>query len=388
MLYRILHLFEVMLAYLGVLVFILYRVRQALTSKSRWYKASVGLSAAMSVLFISVLFLRIANLGSWFLPFQTVAYMWLTFLVYFCLFLLLLDVFRLLIFIIRPLRMRSESWMMKFRKYFLPFAALISIVLLCYGLYHFTKPKIVNLAVDTNKDVPNWTIVAVSDLHLGTMTPQLLQKNVDTINALKPDLILLLGDQFVINWRDVVPLGYASELRKLKSTYGIYAVNGNHESFHEFSHNDDPRVSHLNDYLNINMLDDSVVVLDGRIALIGRSDSSRIFSRKSLPELMSFVKDDQYSILLDHQPLDLKPAHECGIDLQLSGHTHNGQLFPMNIFQRVKSIFNNKLYYGYRRIGNTQYYVTAGLGGSGAPVRIGTTGEIVVIRFGGFEECQ
>lgn len=377
-----------MLAYLAVLIYGLYRIRQVLTPKSRWYKASVGLSFAMSALFIPVLFLRVSNLGSWYLPFQTVAYSWLTFVLYFALLLLLLDVIRFVVFMIRPLRKSSETWMPTLRKYFLPVAVVCAFVLFVYGLYHFTQPKIVDLTLETDKDVPSWTIVAVSDLHLGTMTPQLLQKNVETINSLKPDAVLLLGDQFVINWRDVVPLGYASELRKLKAPQGVYAIQGNHESFHEFVHNKDPRVQYLYDYMKIKVLEDSVLILDDKIALIGRSDSSRLHSRKSLPALMSSVKDAHYSILLDHQPADLKPAEVCGVDLQLSGHTHNGQLFPMNVFQRVKSLFNNKLYYGYRKKGNTQYYVTAGLGGSGAPVRVGTTGEIVVIRFGGSEECQ
>ncbi len=388
MLYGILHLCAVLAAYLAVLVYILFRIRQVFTPKSRWYRASVGLSIGMSLLFIPVLFLRIFNMGSWILPFQTVAFLWLTFVIYFSLSLFGLDVFRASVYLVRPWRKKSECWMLQLRKFFLPFAFVLSISLLGYGLYHFTKPKIVNLAIETDKDVPNWTIVAVSDLHLGTMTPQLLQENVKTINALNPDVVLLLGDQFVINWRDVVPLGYASVLRQLRAAQGVYAIQGNHESFHEFSHNEDPRVQYLYDYLKINMLEDTVVLLNDKVALIGRSDSSRLYSRKSLPELMSSVDESQFSILLDHRPIDLKPAEECGVDLQLSGHTHNGQLFPMNIFQWAKSLFNNKLYYGYRKVGGTQYYVTSGLGGSGAPVRVGTTGEIVVIRFVGFGECQ
>ena len=380
MVLRLLHLCMIMLAYLAAAGYVLYRLKQTFTNKGRWFKAACWLCAPMTVLFILVLFLRLFNLGSWFLPFQTVAYLWLTAVMYAALFAVAFDALRLLAYLIKPLRKRVLPFLNSARPYYALVSVLCVIGLLGYGLYHFTQPKVVDLTVEVDKPVPDLNIVVVSDLHLGTMSAERLLMHVDTINALQPDMVLMLGDQFVINWRDVVPMGYAKAFRKLRAPMGIYAVNGNHEGYHEFSRSTDPRVGQLYRYLRVNLLNDTAVVVDGKLALIGRADSSRLYARKSLPEIMENVPDGLPTILMDHQPADLGQAKACDVDLQLSGHMHNGQFFPMNLYQGFKSLFNKKLYYGYRQDGGTQYYVTAGLGSSGAPMRIGTDVEITVVH--------
>lgn len=247
-------------------------------------------------------------------------------------------------------------------------------------MYHFTKPKVVELTLEVDKPVPDWKIVAISDLHLGTMSVDLLKHHVDTINAMKPDVVLLLGDQFVINWRDVTPMGYAAALRRLRAPKGVYAIHGNHEEYHDISHSSDIRVKQLFKYMKITLLNDTALVIDDSLVLAGRADTSRIYARKSLGEVVADMPDSLPIVLLDHRPDNMAQAHNYGIDVQLSGHTHDGQLFPMNLLQGCKSFFTGKLYHGYRNMEGTHCYVTAGLGGSGAPIRIGTTGEIVVIR--------
>ena len=369
-----------MLAYLVGTLYVLYCLNQSLKRSRRWYKAACWLSVPMSVLFILVLFLRLFKLRSWFIPFQTVAYLWMTIMLYAALFALAFDAVRLLVFLIKPLYRKTQPFLNNMRPWYALFSALCIVGLAGYGLYHFTQPKVVDLTIEVDAPVPEWKIVAISDLHLGTMSAECFKNHMDTINALQPDMVLLLGDQFVINWRDVVPMGYANVFRQIRAPMGVYAVNGNHEAYHDFSYSKDPRVNHLYKYLKINLLNDTAVIVDGQLALIGRADSSRLHARKSLIDIMGNLPDGIPTILMDHQPIDLSQAKDCNVDLQLSGHTHNGQLFPMNIFQRMKGLMNKKLYHGYRQDGGTQYYVTAGLGASGAPVRIGTDSEITVIH--------
>jgi hypothetical protein len=132
--------------------------------------------------------------------------------------------------------------------------------------------------------------------------------------------------------------------------------------------------------MKIKLLNDTAVVVGDSLVLAGRADTSRVYPRKSLGELVANVPESLPLILLDHRPDNMRVAHQYGVDVQFSGHTHNGQLFPMNVKQRVEGLVNGKLYYGYKNMGGTHCYVTAGLGGSGAPVRIGTSGEIVVVK--------
>jgi hypothetical protein len=376
---KLLHLLLVAGAYSLAVIYVLFRMLQIFPGKSRWGKAACWLSGAMSLFFIFVLFLRLFDLRSWYLPFQTVAYLWMTFVFYVFIFCLLFTLFRVITTWIPPLRRWLAPRMLTIQRGYALFTFVFVCGLLVYGMYHFTKPKVVELTLEVDKPVPDWKIVAVGDLHLGTMSADLLNHHVDTINAMKPDVVLLLGDQFVINWRDVTPMGYAAALRRLRAPKGVYAIHGNHEEYHKISHNNDPRVEQLFKYMKIKLLDDTALVVGDSLVLAGRADTSRLYTRKPLGELVDDVPNSLPIVLLDHRPDNMGQAHNYGIDVQLSGHTHDGQLFPMNLWHTCKSFFNGKLYHGYRNMEGTHCYVTAGLGGSGAPIRIGTTGEIVVI---------
>lgn len=377
---KILHLLLVACVYSIAVIYVLFRMLQIFPGKSRWGKAACWLSGAMSLFFIFVLFLRLFDLRSWYLPFQTVAYLWMTFVFYVFIFTLLFTLLRVFITRIRPLRRWLAPRMQTIQRGYALFTFVLVCGLLVNGMYHFTKPKVVELTLEVDKPVPDWKIVAISDLHLGTMSVDLLKHHVDTINAMKPDVVLLLGDQFVINWRDVTPMGYAAALRRLRAPKGVYAIHGNHEEYHDISHSSDIRVKQLFKYMKITLLNDTALVIDDSLVLAGRADTSRIYARKSLGEVVADMPDSLPTVLLDHRPDNMAQAHDYGIDVQLSGHTHDGQLFPMNLLQGCKSFFTGKLYHGYKNMEGTHCYVTAGLGGSGAPIRIGTTGEIVVIR--------
>jgi len=122
-------------------------------------------------------------------------------------------------------------------------------------------------------------------------------------------------------------------------------------------------------------LRDSVCLVDSSFYLIGRDDRTNT-KRKSLKELVTGLNVNLPRILMDHQPYHLDEAEKNNIDFQISGHTHNGQFFPGNLF--VKKIY--ELGYGYLKKGNSHFYVSSGLGIWGPQYRIGTESELVVIH--------
>jgi predicted MPP superfamily phosphohydrolase len=124
------------------------------------------------------------------------------------------------------------------------------------------------------------------------------------------------------------------------------------------------------------LLIDSVAQIDDSFWIIGRDDKQGNSFRKSLEELVIQTNPSQALFLLDHEPYDLSQAEKNGIDLQLSGHTHYGQLWPIN--RIVDYIF--EVGYGYKQKGNTHIYVSSGLGLWGPPFRIGTQSELVVFN--------
>ena len=120
------------------------------------------------------------------------------------------------------------------------------------------------------------------------------------------------------------------------------------------------------------MLKDNSVQLNG-LTIIGRDDRSN-WNRKPLSTLVG--PQEGFTLLLDHQPSHLEEAEEAGIDFQFSGHTHHGQVWPLSWFTDL--IFEKA--HGSHSRGNTQYYVTSGLGAWGPKIRIGTRSEYLVLH--------
>jgi predicted MPP superfamily phosphohydrolase len=252
-------------------------------------------------------------------------------------------------------------------------------ILLLGGHINSVMPRVKKLDLPIAKKgqkIKNLNIVAVSDIHMGTIVGRDRVNNiVNRINSLHPDLVLLLGD---ILDQDVTPVfrrNLGEALRNIESLYGVYAVTGNHEHI--------AGVAQACNYLaehDIVVLRDQVVKVADSLYLIGREDlSSGRFGaarRKNLGELMAEVDRSYPVILMDHQPSELTQVSLQGIDLQLSGHTHGGQIWPLNYI--VNSIY--ELAWGYRKIGDTHFYVTNGVGTWGPPIRIGSRPEIVQIN--------
>jgi len=223
-------------------------------------------------------------------------------------------------------------------------------------------------------------IVLLSDLHLGYHNRRSeFKKWVDLINAEHPDLILIGGDIIDISVRPLLEENVAEEFHCLKAP--VYACLGNHEYY-----SGEPKAQQFYRDAGIHLLRDSVAKI-GNIAIIGRDDRSNPH-RKSIAEIigqaernrsLTMVSDKkkrkEFTILLDHQPYHLEEAEQNGIDFQFSGHTHHGQVWPISWI--TDAIYEDA--FGPLRKGDTQYYVSSGMGIWGGKFRIGTRSEYVVL---------
>ncbi len=253
-------------------------------------------------------------------------------------------------------------------------------LLLLAGHINSIIPRVVSLNLEVGKKaagLKSLNIVAVSDIHLGHIVGRhRFDQIVNKINNLNPDLVLLPGDIVDEDLAPVMKQNLGESLRRIHSRFGVYGATGNHE----YIGNVEKSVPYLMEH-EIIMLRDQAVKIGGSFFLVGREDrsSSRFppgFQRKTLRELMASVDKSFPVILMDHQPYNLGEAAAQGVDLQISGHTHNGQLWPFNYI--VDAIY--ELPWGYKKIMDTHYYVSNGVGTWGPPVRLGSRPEIVQIR--------
>jgi len=304
---------------------------------------------------------------------------WFAFLLYFLLSLLLIDIIRLF-----------DGWFhflpdFIHNNYELTKRVTAIIVVVIVGLIVFLGNlnkrdiQIRNLEITIPKGeskLDELNVVMASDIHLSPIDGEkLLTEIVDKMNSLNPDIILLAGDivddkASVLDERNI-----GESFRKLKSKYGVYSINGNHE----FINGVDSCVRYAEKF-GIKFLRDSYLLIDSSFYVIGREDSAMPqFSgkqRKSLDEIVKTISTNHPKILLDHTPFKLEQAEQNKIDLQLSGHTHHGQMWPVNLI--TKMIY--EVSWGYKIKGNTHYYVSCGAGTWGPPVRTGSSSEIVNIK--------
>lgn len=218
-------------------------------------------------------------------------------------------------------------------------------------------------------------MVLVSDIHLGIMTgDSFLSAIIKKVNNLNPDIIILGGDTVDMNTREIEKLGYGKQFAKLQAPLGVYAVTGNHE----YITGVDQAVEFLLNH-GIRLLRDQAVKINGSFYLVGREDmfiQKRFGTGKTLPAILRDVDPGCPVILIDHQPGRINEAVDAGVDLLLCGHTHDGQLFPLNLVTDALYEISS----GYGRIGGTQIYVTSGAGTWAPPVRIGNVPEIVQLK--------
>lgn len=236
-------------------------------------------------------------------------------------------------------------------------------------------------------------IVLIGDTHIGVnSSPQLYREMADRINEQDPDIVLFAGDIVTSSYgamRD--PQAYSSILNSINARVSKYVVYGNHDveepllgGFTFIGAENAHRHPELEQFIKdsgFTLLTDEVIRLPelNGLCIAGRRDESRpgdgVKVRADLNELLKGVDPDEPVILLQHEPTDLEELDGYGVDLAVSGHTHDGQIFPGNVFSRIKGSQS----YGIKKWGNADVVVTSGVGFYGPPIRVATISEIVVI---------
>ena len=265
------------------------------------------------------------------------------------------------------------------------FALLFFIGLFIYSLYSAYVPVVRKLSIKINKPLNNPLRIAVaSDLHLGRLFGnRAIARLHALINRHQADILLMPGDIMDDNTQAFTDYNMAEDLAKLVTSlpYGIYATLGNHDLYgHE-----QPISQALQD-AGVQLLNDDVTCLSHQgqpIWLLGRFDNHKR-QRVATTELLAQINTTEPVILLDHRPSDIMAHSQLSIDLQVSGHTHNGQIFPANFI--VNAI--NRLGYGYEEIGTGHFVVSSGYGFWGIPFRLGSRSEIWLITLTGKANSQ
>jgi len=219
------------------------------------------------------------------------------------------------------------------------------------------------------------TIAAVSDIHFGTVLgEEHMKRIVRCVKQAGPDIVLLAGDVFDEDIDDGQRGHIVGLLKELSCPLGVYAVTGNHEYYSGLA----KAVSVLTE-AGVIVLQDSVVRIPGAFTLVGRKDLTAMRmggGRKSLQEIMESIDRGLPCILMDHQPFHLEEAEKNGVDVQISGHTHHGQLFPLNLLYRW--IYETS--WGCIQKGKTWIVVSCGAGTWGPPIRTNSRSEVLKIR--------
>lgn len=258
-------------------------------------------------------------------------------------------------------------------------STLFTAVYLGYAYYVAHNVIETHYEVYTKKDlgVDNFRIVQIADSHIGSLiNGDKFKKYMKDINETNPDIVVITGD-FIDDGTSYSDMIKACEgLGLLKTKYGVYFAYGNHDT--PYYGNKSDTFAHLVEELeknNVTILEDEGKDIIGNIYLYGRKDR-RTAERKSAQEIMNEIDKDKYVIVLNHQPNDYKNESESQMDLVLSGHTHGGQFFPMQI---IEMFGTNDSVYGKKVKDNTTFIVTSGIADWEVVFKTGTVSEYVVI---------
>lgn len=253
-----------------------------------------------------------------------------------------------------------------------------------YGMNHI---ELTEYNITTDKiDNESYSILFVSDVHYGSVqNTQLVKDNILKMNNLKPDIVVLGGD--IVDERttkeDMQEI--FEELGKINSTYGTYYIFGNHDRQpYAIDYENGNRTftdSDLNQTIEknkIKILNDNKITINNDIVLVGRSNAKweDTIDRIDVNEILNESDLSKYIVVLDHQPVESKENAQEGADLQLSGHTHGGQVFPYGMIYDL----SGRLNYGEYEIKDMKQIVSSGLTGWGWPMRNEAKCEYVLIN--------
>lgn len=242
--------------------------------------------------------------------------------------------------------------------------------LIALSLYNAYVPRVVHYDIVFDKPMKPLRIGVASDLHLGRLFGgKELDKLAQIMDEQKVDLILLPGDIMDDNVTAYLAENMRPHLAKLHAPLGVYATLGNHDFFgYQNEITDEIRKA------GITVLKDQTFTINNELVLIGRNDDLDKH-RPSTKNLLKQVNLALPIIVLDHRPSEVELHASLPFDLQVSGHTHKGQIFPANFITAL----TYRIDYGLEKIGNPYFMVTSGYGFWGVPMRLGSQSEVVII---------
>ncbi len=301
---------------------------------------------------------------------------WLSFFLYFLLIVVCIDLVRLANHFFHFLPVLSPC-----KKNMIGSIVIVAVMLIVLiGHINAKLIKIHKIDLQINKKVKgenNIRILMVSDIHLGAIIGEQWEKKLLAITKeQQPDLVLFCGDIIDGDVHTVLRKKLGKHIKQIKAPLGVFAVSGNHEYIGDIK----TAISFL-ESVDIKVLEDQSFTLENGIQIIGRKDIQSKYNKNNTPllsleELLQNVDLDRPIIVMKHQPVHLNEAVEAGVDLHLSGHTHHGQLWPINYVTQL--LF--KISYGYQKINNTHFYVSSGFGTWGPSVRLGNRPEVVLFN--------
>jgi len=261
---------------------------------------------------------------------------------------------------------------------------IIIIIAGVYGMNHIDQTEYNMTTQKIGND--SYKVVFISDTHYGSVqNPQLLKDSIPRINDLKPDIVILGGDIVDERTSNSQMKEVFKELSKINPTYGTYYIFGNHDTQPSQTDYENGNRTFTDAELNqtirkngITILNDEKTTINGDIVLVGRSDAEwdGNAQRINVSEMLNENDLSKYIIVADHQPLEGMENSKLGVDLQVSGHTHGGQVFPYK--EMIELIGTNT--YGEYTFGDMKQIVSSGFTGWGWGIRNEAKCEYVLIN--------
>lgn len=259
----------------------------------------------------------------------------------------------------------------------------LTAVIICWGYFNIRNVHVTEYTVSTQKNMSqSYKVAMISDIHYPlAMEKEDIEKYCREISDMHPDIVVLDGDIVDENTEKSEMEDVFEALGSIENQYGIYYVYGNHDKNRYTS---DPNytmdeLSQVIEANHIHILLDTSVEINDDFVIVGRDDYSTYENngRKSDEEILQGVDKNRFILMLDHQPRAVEKNAESGVDLQLSGHTHGGQFFPVAQISRLTGV--EPWTYGKKEIGDFKLIVSSGMPGWGIPVRTQAVSEIVMI---------
>lgn len=261
--------------------------------------------------------------------------------------------------------------------------ALVAVLVFAYGTANMNYIRQTVYEIKTDKLEENYRVVLLTDIHYNTVqSSDVLKDKLPEINAQKPDIVILGGD--------IVEEGTSKQemqeafrmLGSIESKYGVYFIYGNHDQqpyTNSRTFTDEELVQAIEES-GIRILEDEYIEIGEDLILAGRGNAAWGATRKrpSTEEILQGADRSRYIILVDHQPIGAEENAAQGVDLELSGHTHAGQIWPVGLFSELAGVLN----YGEYERGGCKVIVSSGVAGWRYSMRTGEHCEYVVIDIG------